>query len=210
MKKRAAKRGHLAPLRAGHVDAGEIDELIRAGRDALTAPGRTPLALHLDTALRVAGLHVRRAEQPEATQRVDDLRSAVTLATFVARHCVETPPAGVVELGSRAVAILDLCAQHLPIVEASSAEELANQTRERIARAEQLVAVSLDRAITSLGVARALLAHVPATHEREAVVTGARSLLATAAAEARRAGEEQLAQAALALMPQAEPNINPA
>lgn len=204
MQRHASMRRERTSRREGRHGADELDELdelIEYGQGALTARGPAPLAIQLDTALRVAGLYVRRSEQPDSAQRSDDVRTAVALATFVARRCDETPPAALIALSSRVVAVLELCARHLPGNEAAPAQELANRMRERVDRAERLVALALDEAISSLTIARALLAHAPATDGRDAVVERARSLLARAVVAARRAGEEQLASAALASMP---------
>lgn len=192
VKERPARR-----VRAEQRAADELDELIEYGRAALTAPGSAPLAMQLDTALRVAGLHLRRAER---SGNVDDVHWAVTLASFVADRCQDTPPASVIELAARAVAVLDLCVAHVPETEATAIQELTERTRDRLDRAEQLCALSLDDAISSLVIAKTLLAHAPTTEDRGVVLDRARALLATTAIAARRAGNEQLAEAAVTLI----------
>lgn len=182
----------------------ELDELIDYGRRALTAPGSAPLAMQLDTALRLAGLHLRRAERPDRDEatRADDVRWAATLASIVADRTTDTPPAAVVDLGTRAVAVLDLCVPNLPPADAASTRELAQRTRDRVARSEEVCALSLDDAIASLTIAQSLVQHAPDGPDREPVLARARSLLATSAIAARRAGYAPVADAAIALIEQ--------
>jgi len=200
MQKRSKKEKPARRERAEQRAADELDELIEYGRAALTAPGSAPLAMQLDTALRVAGLHLRRAHRTGVPGNVEDLRWAVTLASFVAERSEDTPPAAVVELGARAVAVLELCAPALPDNDSVTVQSLATRTRDRLNRAEQLCALSLDQAIASLTLGKALLTHAPTDEDHDEVTARARALLTTAAIAARRAGNDQLAEAAITLI----------
>jgi hypothetical protein len=187
-----------APPRASRREADELDELIAYGHEALSARGAAPVSMQLDTALRLAGLHLRRASRVDDGR--EDLRWAARLARFVAERAAATPPAGVVDLGSRAIAALEACAPRLPISEALELRGAIATTRARVERAELLCATALDDAIAALATAEALLVHAPAGDEHGVVVGRARELLREAVLLARRAGAPDLAAAALELL----------
>lgn len=190
-----------APPRASRREADELDELIACGHDALSARGAAPVSMQLDTALRLAGLHLRRASRVDDGN--EDLRWAARLARFVAERAVGTPPAAVVDLGSRAIAALGACAPRLPIAEALELRAAITATVARVERAELLCAAALDGAIAALATAEALLVHAPEGDEHGVVVGRAHELLREAVLLARRAGTPDLATAALELLARA-------
>lgn len=186
------------PPRASHREADELDELIAYGHEALSARGAAPVSMQLDSALRLAGLHLRRASRVEDAK--EDLRWAARLARFVAERAAGTPPAAVVDLGSRAIAALEACAPRLPISEALELRAAIAETRTRVERAELLCATALDDAIAALATAEALLVHAPEGDENGTVVGRAHELLRETVLLARRAGAPDLAAAALELL----------
>lgn len=177
---------------------GELDALIARGHEALTARGAAPVAVQLDTALRLAGLHLRRATA--VTDADADLRWAARIARFVAERVATMSPAAVVALGSRAVAALEACAPRLPIPEAIELRSVIAEARARVEEAERVCATALDDAIAALATAEALLAHAVEGGENGAVVGRAHELLRETVLLARRAGTPDLAAAALELL----------
>ncbi|MGQ0825651.1 MAG: hypothetical protein ACT4OX_11625 [Actinomycetota bacterium] len=191
------RRKRSGGRRKGARGADELDELIEYGHAALLAPGTAPLSIQLDTALRVAGLHLRRAMIGTDTE--DHVRWAVSLATVAAERSRDTTPAAVVVITARSAAILHDCAGRLARGEAAPIRETIISARQRLDRALQFCATSLDDAIAAIVIGTALLAHAPDEPDRHVVVTRAHALLAASADAARRAGQAELAEAAIAL-----------
>ncbi|GIU88470.1 MAG: hypothetical protein KatS3mg009_2985 [Acidimicrobiia bacterium] len=175
---------------------GELDALIARGHEALTARGAAPVAVQLDTALRLAGLHLRRAA---AVADADaDLRWAARIARFVAERVATMSPAAVVALGSRAVATLEACAPRLPIPEAIELRGAIAAARARVEEAERACAAALDDAVADHAIAHALAAGADAAAD-PATAAAVRDLAGRAVRAARAAGAADLADAAAAL-----------
>ena len=180
----------------------ELDELIAYGHAALTARGAAPLALQLDAAVRLAGLHLRRSALVSGDEGTgtEDARWAVTLASFVVDRGRTMPPAALLELVSRAVAVLELAANEVAPEEQTRVRELCTEAQANLRRVEELYCAALEDAIANFAIGQTLVRAgrkpdgLPAARER------GEQLLASAVVTARAVGEPALAEAALTLL----------
>jgi hypothetical protein len=187
----------VAPTRGN-----ELDDLIAYGHAALAARGAAPLALQLDAALRLAGLHLRRSALVTADNEGgnEDARWAVTLASFVVDRGRSMPPAALLELVSRAVAVLELAATEVAPDEQTRVRALCTEARANLRRAEEMYSGALEDAIANFAIGQTFVTEgrkpdgIPAVRER------VEQLLASAVITARAVGEPALADAALTVL----------
>jgi hypothetical protein len=195
--RRSRSEQAVAPTRGN-----ELDDLIAYGHAALAARGAAPLALQLDAALRLAGLHLRRTALVAADDAAgnEDARWAVTLASFVVDRGRSMPPAALLELVSRAVAVLELAANEVAPEEQTKVRELCQEARANLKRAEEMYSTALEDAIANFAIGQTFVHEgrkpdgVPAVGER------GEQLLASAVVSARAVGEPALAEAALTVL----------
>ena len=187
----------VAPTRGN-----ELDDLIAYGHAALATRGAAPLALQLDAALRLAGLHLRRSALLPADNEGgnEDARWAVTLASFVVDRGRSMPPAALLELVSRAVAVLELAANEVAPEEQTRVRELCTEARANLRRAEEMYAGALEDAIANFAIGHTFLTEGRKPDGVPAVLERGEQLLASAVITARAVGEPALADAALTLL----------
>jgi hypothetical protein len=187
----------VAPTRGN-----ELDELIAYGHAALAARGAAPLALQLDAALRLAGLHLRRSALVPADDATgnEDARWAVTLASFVVDRGRSMPPAALLELVSRAVAVLDHAANEVAPDEQTRVRELCTEARANLRRAEEMYSAALEGAIANFAIGQVFVGEGRKPDGLLEVRERGEQLLASAVITARAVGEPALADAALTLL----------
>ena len=187
---------------AAPARGNELDDLIAYGHAALAARGAAPLALQLDAALRLAGLHLRRAALVSADHEGgnEDARWAVTLASFVVDRGRSMPPAALLDLVSRAVAVLELAANEVAAEEQTRVRALCTEARTNLRRAEEKYSAALEDAIANFAIGQMFLAEARKPEGLPAVRERGEQLLASAVITARAVGEPALADAALALL----------
>jgi hypothetical protein len=203
----ALTRSRRDRANAKAVRGNELDDLIAYGHAALAARGAAPLALQLDAALRLAGLHLRRAALVPADDEGgnEDARWAVTLASFVVERGRSMPPAALIELVSRAVAVLQLAIEEVAPDEQARVRALCDESRTHLRRAEALYGDALDDAVANFAIGQALVVHGRAPDGLDAVRQRGEELLASAVVSARAVGQSALAEAALAQLRVAPP-----